>query len=61
VAILASSATMLWLLWKFPVVTAIATVGVVVFLVVSARVAAPANDADSAKDLDQSESGVGLH
>jgi hypothetical protein len=62
VAILASSATMLFLLWKFPIVTAIATVGVVAFLMVSARLAATANDAESANDRDQSESSVsGLH
>jgi len=60
-AMLASSVTMLWLLWKFPLVTSIATLAVVVFLVVSARLAAPASDAESGSDLDQPKRGVGLH
>jgi hypothetical protein len=60
VAMLASSLTMLWLLWKFPLATVIATVGVVALLLVSARLAATSSDAEPQIELDHSDNGVGL-
>jgi hypothetical protein len=51
-----SAGTMLWLFWRFPLMTAIVTVGVFAALVVLARLARSI-DVDM-KDLDQTEPSV---
>jgi hypothetical protein len=51
-----SAGTMLWLFWRFPLLTAIVTVGVFAALVVLARLARSI-EVDM-KDLDQTEPSV---
>lgn len=51
-----SAGTMLWLFWRFPLMTAIVTLGVFAVLAVLARLARSI-DADI-KDLDRSERGM---
>jgi hypothetical protein len=51
-----SAGTMLWLFWRFPLMTAIVTVGVFAALVVLARLARSI-EVDM-KDLDQTEPSV---
>ena len=51
-----SAGTMLWLFWRFPLMTAIVTLGVFAALAVLARLARSI-DADI-KDLDRSERGL---
>jgi hypothetical protein len=51
-----SSGTMLWLFWRFPLMTAIVTLGVFAALVVLARLARSIEG--DLKDLDQTEPSV---
>jgi hypothetical protein len=51
-----SAGTMLWLFWRFPLMTAIVTLGVFAALVVLARLAR-SHDVDM-QDLDRTEQGV---
>jgi hypothetical protein len=51
-----SAGTMLWLFWRFPLTTAIVTLGVFVALAVLARLARSI-DVDM-KDLDRTEHGI---
>ncbi len=58
VAVLVSSAvTMLWLFWRFPILTTIATSIILIGLAVSARLAT-SSDPESLSDLDSHEHGV---
>ncbi len=52
-----SSSTMLWLFWRFPISTAVATVAVLAAIGLSARLASP-TDSDLSSELDHSEPGL---
>ncbi len=55
--LLSSAVTMLWLFWRFPIATGIATLSILVGLAVSTRLAT-LMDADGLPDLDSREHGV---
>jgi hypothetical protein len=48
---------MLWLFWRFPISTAVATVAVLAAIGLSARLASP-TDSDLSSELDHSEPGL---
>jgi hypothetical protein len=55
--LLASAGTMLWLFWRFPILTAIATSIILVGIAVSTRLATSA-ESEGLSDLDRHDHGV---
>lgn len=58
--LLASAVTMLWLFWRFPLATAIATAAVLTAMLISARLA-KSSDSDSLAGFKPRRSGLGSH
>jgi len=58
--LLTSATTMLWLFWRFPIATGIATLTVLVGLCISARLAI-STDSDGLSELDHGDTGVQSH
>jgi len=56
----ASAITMLWLFWRFPLETGIATIAVLIALLVSARLA-KSSDSDYLSDFDSQRDGLSSH
>jgi hypothetical protein len=58
--LLCSATTMLWLFWRFPIYTGIATIAILAGLSLSTRLAA-ASDGESFVDLSAHEQGAQSH
>jgi hypothetical protein len=58
--LLCSSVTMLWLFWRFPIATAVATLLILAGFSLATRLAVP-SDGETFVDLDAHEQGIRSH